>query len=94
MSTDADTPDNASVGAAEERAACLVSVALGLMSRIPGVLAIDHFAPTGEVWTFMGPPTYGNGPFDRIGLPTSTALLAGFLAVCITEVADGLIVIA
>lgn len=31
-------------------------------------------------------PTYGDGPFERWGLPTSTALLVGFVAVCIAEV--------
>ncbi len=35
----------------------------------------------------MGFPTYGNGPFERIGVTTSTALLFGFLAVCVAEVA-------
>ncbi len=78
-------------GLQRKRAAGLVSAALGLMFGIPGVFAIDHFAQTGKVWTFMGFPTYGNGPFDRIGLPTSAALLAGFLAVCIAEVAVGIL---
>jgi hypothetical protein len=43
------------------------------------------------VWTFMGFPTYGGGPFERIGVQTSTALLVGFLAVCIAEVAVGVL---
>jgi hypothetical protein len=34
----------------------------------------------------MGFPTYGNGPFERVGIATSTALLVGFLSVCVVEV--------
>jgi hypothetical protein len=57
---------------------------------IPGVLGLRHFLSTGTVWTFMGFPTYGGGPFERLGLPTSTPLLAGFIAVCALEVLLGL----
>lgn len=39
----------------------------------------------------MGFPTYGNGPFERIGVQTSSALLVGFLLVCIAEVAVGVL---
>lgn len=67
-----------------------VSVFLGLGLGLPCVFAIRHFAQTGEVWMFMGFPTYGNGPFERIGVHTSTALLVAFLLVCIAEVAVGL----
>lgn len=70
-------------------AAGTVSLLLGLGFGLPCVFAIRHFARTGEVWTFMGFPTYGNGPFERIGLQTSTALLVGFLSVCVAEVAVG-----
>jgi hypothetical protein len=66
-----------------------VSLFLGLGFGLPGIFAILHFAQTGEVWTFMGFPTYGNGPFERIGVQTSSALLVGFLIVCIAEVALG-----
>jgi len=54
-------------------AAGFVSVFLGLGFGIPCVFAIRHFAQTGEVWTFMGFPTYGKGPFERIGVQTSNA---------------------
>ncbi|HSV39036.1 MAG TPA: hypothetical protein VLI04_09770 [Nocardioidaceae bacterium] len=66
-----------------------LSLFLGLGFGIPGVLGLRHFAHTGEVWTFMGFPTYGGGPFERMGLPTSTPLLLGFIAVCAAEVAVG-----
>lgn len=71
------------------RAAGAVSVLLGLGFGLPGVFAIRHFARTGQVWTFMGFPTYGQGPFERIGVPTTTPLLVAFLALCIAEVALG-----
>ena len=68
------------VGAAS--AAAFAGVGFG----IPCIVGIWHLADTGEVWQFLGFPTYGDGPFDRIGLPTTTPLLAGFLAVCMAEV--------
>ena len=33
----------------------------------------------------MGFPAYGHGPFERIGIPTTLALVAGFLLVCLLE---------
>lgn len=68
-------------------AAGSVSMFLGLGFGLPCVFGIRHFATTGEVWTFFGFPTYGGGPFERIGIPTSTPLLVAFLAVCLAEVA-------
>jgi hypothetical protein len=52
---------------------------------IPCAFGIAHLARTGDVWTFMGFPTYGGGPFDRIGLSTTVALMVGFLVVCVAE---------
>lgn len=69
-------------------AGCL-SALLGVGFGLPCVIGIIHFHRTGEVWTFMGFPTYGGGPFQRVGVPTSTGLLAGFLGVCVGEVAAG-----
>jgi hypothetical protein len=65
------------------------SVLLGLGFGLPCIFGLRYFARTGEVWTFMGFPTYGEGPLDRIGLPTSTPLMVGFLAVCLAEVVLG-----
>jgi hypothetical protein len=70
----------------------LLSVLLGLGFGVPCAFGIRHLAATGEVWTFMGFPTYGDGPFDRIGIPTSTTLLAAFLTVCCAEVAAGVMI--
>jgi hypothetical protein len=33
----------------------------------------------------MGFPAYGQGPFERLGIPTTVPLLVGFLLVCILE---------
>ena len=60
---------------------------LGLGFGLPCVFAVRHFAQTGQVWTFMGLPTYGHGPFERVGIATSVPLLVGFLTVCAAEVA-------
>ena len=54
-----------------------LSLLLGLGFGVPCVFAIRHFVHTGEVWTFMGFPTYGKGPFERISIKTSTMLLVG-----------------
>jgi hypothetical protein len=71
-----------------------MSLFLGLGFGLPCVFGIRHFAQTGEVWTFMGFPTYGNGPFEQIGVQTSTALLIAFLVVCIAEVALAVLILA
>ena len=33
----------------------------------------------------MGFPAYGEGPFERVGIPTTVPLLCAFLLVCILE---------
>ena len=38
---------------------------------------------------FMGFPTYGHGPFEKIGVQTTTPLLTGFLLVCALECVAG-----
>lgn len=42
----------------------------------------------GIIYTF-GNPTYGDGPFEWIGVPTTVPLLAGFLAACVVQVVGG-----
>ena len=70
-------------------AAALITVFLGLGFGVPCIFGIVHFVRAGEVWTFLGFPTYGHGPFERAGIPTSTPLLVAFLLVCVAEVAVG-----
>lgn len=63
----------------------VLSMLLALGFGLPGVFGAWHFARTGEVWTFLGFPSYGHGPFERIGIPTSVPLLLGFVLVCAAE---------
>jgi len=39
----------------------------------------------------MGFPAYGEGPFERVGIPTTVPLLAAFLLVCVLEGVAGLL---
>ena len=73
------------------KAPAVCSLVLGLGFGLPGAYGAWFYARHGEVWTFLGFPTYGNGPFERWGFPTSTALLVGFVAVCIAEVVVGVL---
>ena len=74
-------------------AAALCSLVLGLGFGLPAIVGARHFAQTGEVWMFLGFPTYGGGPFERLGLPTSVPLLIGFALVCLAEVAVGVMLL-
>ena len=71
------------------RAAAATSWLLGLGFGIPGVIGLVKLARTGEVWTFLGFPTYGDGPFDRLGISTSVPLIAAFVVVCAAELLTG-----
>jgi hypothetical protein len=72
-----------------DRASAVLSWVLGLGFGLPGLYGIGHFARTGEVWHFLGFPTYGEGPFEEAGVPTSVPLLAACAAVCAGEAAAG-----
>lgn len=74
-------------------AAGVLSLVLGLGFGLPGIFGTWHFARTGAVWQFMGFPSYGNGPFERIGLQTSVPLLLGFVVVCAAEVVVGIMLL-
>lgn len=76
------------------RLAGLFALLVGLGFGIPGVFGVRHFASTGQVWQFMGFPTYGDGPFVSAGLKTSIWLLVGFVIVCAAEVVVGLTLVA
>jgi hypothetical protein len=71
------------------RTAGALSAVLGLGFGLPGVAGAVHLAREDEVWTFMGFPTYGGGPFESAGLESSPALIGGFVAVCAAEVGLG-----
>ena len=71
------------------RAAGVLAWISGLGFGVPAVFGLRYFAQHDEVWTFLGFPTYGGGPFERWGIPTSIPLLAGFIAVCVAELVVG-----
>ena len=75
--------------AAMMRAAAVCSWLLSLGFGLPGGYAIWYFAEHGAMWTFLGYPTYGYGPFEDIGLRTSVPLLSAFLLVCVAEFVAG-----
>ena len=61
-----------------------------------GGFAIPAIVSVGQghgILNAFGNPTYGNGPFERIGLPTTVPLLAGFLAACVVQVAGGVLLL-
>jgi hypothetical protein len=73
------------------RAAAILAWISGVGFGLPAVFGLRHFALHHEVWTFMGFPTYGGGPFEGWGIPTSIPLLAGFIVVCVAELVVGVL---
>jgi hypothetical protein len=71
------------------RTAAVLAWVPGLGFGLPGVYAIRYFAEWRQPWIFMGFPTYGDGPFEAVGIDTSVPLLTLFLAVCLAELAIG-----
>jgi hypothetical protein len=57
---------------------------------IPVMVSVGH--GRGILYTF-GNPTYGDGPLERIGVPTTVPLLAAFLAVCVVQVVGGVLLL-
>ena len=73
------------------RAAAVCSILLALGFGLPGLFGAIHLSRTGEVWTFMGFPTYGGGPFERLGIGSTVPLIVGFLVVCAAELVVGIL---
>jgi hypothetical protein len=73
------------------KAAAICSFGLGFGFGLPAVFGAWYYARVGKVWTFLGFPTYGGGPFEEWGVPTSLWLLIVFVAVCAAEVAVGVL---
>jgi hypothetical protein len=71
------------------RAAAVCSWILAVGFGLPCAYGTWYFADRGEVWQFLGFPTYGGGPFDDVGLHTSVPLLVAFLLVCVAEFVAG-----
>lgn len=72
----------------------VLALLLGLGFGIPGFIGTRHFAQNQEIWRFLCFPTYGEGPFERIGIPTTVPLLAGFVVVGAAEVVLGVLLLA
>ena len=68
------------------RIAAILLAFTGLGFGIPGIFGARHLAAGNGVWTFMGFPAYGGGPFERMGIQSTPALLYAFVAVCALEV--------
>jgi hypothetical protein len=83
--------DMSNEGVWATRTASVSSIAAGVGFGLPCVYGIWYFVDRGEMWTFLGFPTYGGGPFEDVGLETSVPLLGAFLAVCVAEVALGVL---
>jgi len=69
--------------------AAVLSILVGLGFGLPCAYGIRYLSATGEVWTFLGFPTYGGEPFEGIGVQTTVLLLVAFLVVCGLEVVTG-----
>jgi hypothetical protein len=58
------------------------------------VAAIRHFSRDHEVWSSLGNPTYGYGPFYEHGIDTTVPLLLAFLGACaLLAVGGGLLLV-
>ena len=71
------------------RPAAVLAWIAGLMFGVPCAYASWYLAEHGHVWTLMGFPAYGEGPFEDLGIDTTVALLAAFLLVCAAELVVG-----
>lgn len=74
-------------------AAGVLAIFAGLGFGIPAIFGMRHLRETGEVWMFLGYPTYGGGPFERLGIQPSIPLLFTFLLVCVVEVVLGVMLL-
>jgi hypothetical protein len=53
------------------------------------VPAIRNLLSGRDIPIVLGYPAYGRGPFERVGIPTTVALLTTFLLVCMLEAVAG-----
>jgi hypothetical protein len=57
---------------------------------IPAIASVAE--GRGVLYT-AGNPTYGNGPFERIGVHTTVPLLTAFLAACLVQAIGGVLLL-
>jgi len=70
------------------KAAAVLAWVAGFGFGLPGAYGAAYLARNAEVWTFLGLPTYGGGPFESWGLPTLPMQMA-FVLVCVAELITG-----
>ena len=61
----------------------------GLGFGLPCIYAIWSMVNGRGIAYVMGFPTYGHGPFEKMGIHSTTPLLTGFLLVCALECIAG-----
>jgi hypothetical protein len=61
----------------------------GLGFGLPCIYGIWSIMKGKGIAYVMGFPTYGNGPFEKIGVHSTSTLLVGFLFVCALECVAG-----
>lgn len=71
------------------RAAAVLAWVAGLGFGLPAIYGTWYLATHDQVWTFLGFPTYGRGPFEDAGIETTVPLVVFFLLVCAAEVVVG-----
>ena len=71
------------------RAAAVLSAINGLGFGVFCIPAIRNLLKGDELPVVLGFTAYGGGPFERVGIPTTVPLLAGFLLVCTLECVAG-----
>jgi hypothetical protein len=73
------------------RAAAILHWIIAVGFGIFCIPAIRNLLSGRDIPIVMGFPAYGRGPFERVGIPTTVPLLAGFLLVCILEAVAGIL---
>ena len=71
------------------RVAALLMWFVGVGFGAPCVVAIRNLLQGRDLPMIMGFRAYGGGPFERLGIQTTVALLAVFMAVCLLECVAG-----
>jgi hypothetical protein len=73
------------MNAAMMRSAAVLAWILGVGFGGACPYAIWYLADHGRVWMVMDLPTYGNGPFEDIGITTTVPLLSAIPLVCAAD---------
>ena len=63
----------------------------GIGFGVPCLLAVNSLRAGQGIPRLFGFPAYGEGPFERHGIPTTVPLLLAFFLVCLVEIAGGLL---